>query len=261
MSENSYLNVEIESDVAIIYLNDPDARNALSEDRADELRDTLRNLQGSARAIIITGTGKGFCAGAKLSPKGASSKEKLDLGAALRDYYNPLFHTIRALKVPLITAVNGAAAGVGGALALSGDLIIASESAFFLQAFSRIGLTPDGAASYLTVKSVGRARAMEMALLDERMTSEKALEWGLINRVVEDDKLLSEALDIAQKLAKGPTKAYEAIRKQVWAACEINYADQLEAEAITQTYLGETADHAEGVRAFLTREEPKFTGS
>lgn len=261
MSENSYINVEIESDVAVIYLNDPEARNALSEERSAELRNTLRSVQDSARAILITGKGKGFCAGAKLSSEVASSKEKLDLGAALRDCYNPLFHTIRALKVPLITAVNGPAAGIGGALALSGDLIVASKSAFFLQAFSRIGLVPDGAASYLTVKSVGRARAMEMALLDERMSSEKALEWGLINRVVEDDQLLSEALDIAKKLAKGPTKAYEAIRKQVWAACEISYAEQLETEANSQTYLGQTADHAEGVRAFLTREEPNFTGS
>lgn len=261
MSQNSYINVEIESDVAIIYLNDPEARNALSAERCAELKSTLRSIQNSARAIVMTGKGKGFCAGAKLSPSGDSSEEQRDLGNALRDTYNPLFHIIRALKVPLITAVNGAAAGMGASLALSGDIIVANKSAFFLQAFSRIGLVPDGAASYLTVKSAGRARAMEMALLDERMSAEKALEWGLINRVVEDDKLLTEALDIAQKLAQGPTRAYEAIRKQVWAACEISYAEQLETEANSQTYLGQTADHAEGVRAFLTREEPNFTGS
>jgi 2-(1,2-epoxy-1,2-dihydrophenyl)acetyl-CoA isomerase len=263
MSQESFINVEIQSNVAVIYLNDPPARNALSEEMGRQLRNTLLTIHQSARAVVLTGTGEGFCSGAKLSKGGGddSSPEGPDLGKPLRETYNPLMMCLRELNVPVITAVNGAAAGIGCSLALSGDIIVASDKAFFLQAFSRIGLAPDGGASYLTVKSIGRIRAMEMALLDERLTAEQALEWGLITRVVDAENLLTEAVKIAEKLASGPTKAYAAIRKQVWGACEFGYLDQLAAEANAQTGLGRTSDHSEGVRAFMSREKPNFTGS
>lgn len=256
--------VEVEADGGIVWLrlNDPAARNALSEDMAVQLRRALQQHSATARVFILTGKGEGFCAGAKLGGrKPTPGSGPRDLGAPLLEHYNPLLLEIRNLSVPLIVAVNGAAAGIGSSLGLSGDIIVASDTAFFQQAFSRIALAPDGGATFLLAKSAGRVRAMELALLDERISATQALEWGLINRVVPAADLLNVARELGQKIASGPTLAYAAIRKLVWQACEANYADHLNNEASEQTVLGKTTDHKAGVQAFLSREKPVFTGS
>ena len=256
------IDIETVENVRVYRLNDPASRNALSEDFARELNALLTEADNdpSIRAVVLTGDGKGFCSGAKLEAKPGYGDGPRDLGAPLRDIYNPLMRTIRDLNVPFIVAVNGAAAGIGSALALSGDVILASEDAFFLPAFSKIGLAPDGGATYFFAKSVGRARAMEMALLDERLPAQQALDWGLINRVVPSEQLMQTAMELATKLANGPTMAYAEIRKLVLDACERGYSDHLDAEAEVQTKLGYTEDHRAGVMAFMTRTPPNFQG-
>ena len=261
-SHTPQIDVETIENVRIFRLNDPASRNALSEEFGRELNVLLTeaNNDPSVRAVVLTGAGKGFCSGAKLEAKPGDDDGPRDLGEPLRDIYNPLMRTIRDLNVPFIVAVNGAAAGIGSALALSGDLILASEDAFFLPAFSKIGLVPDGGATYFFAKSAGRARAMEMALLDERIPAQQALDWGLINRVVQSDQLMPTAIELATKLANGPTVAYAEIRKLVLDACESKYSDQLDAEAKVQTTLGYTEDHRAGVMAFMTKTPPHFQG-
>jgi 2-(1,2-epoxy-1,2-dihydrophenyl)acetyl-CoA isomerase len=254
--------VEIEGGIVWLKLNDPAARNALSEDMAVQLRQAFRDHSDTARVFILTGKGEGFCAGAKLGGKPpVPGSGPRDLGAPLLEHYNPLLLDIRNLSVPLIVAINGAAAGIGSSLALSGDIIVASEAAFFQQAFSRIALAPDGGATYLLAKSAGRVRTMELALLDQRMSAAQALDWGLINRVVAADDLIDVARELGQQIATGPTLAYAAIRRLVWQACEAGYEEHLNSEAREQTVLGKTADHKAGVQAFLSRQKPVFTGS
>ncbi|MBV9508866.1 MAG: enoyl-CoA hydratase/isomerase family protein, partial [Caulobacteraceae bacterium] len=164
-----------------------------------------------------------------------------------------------ALPVPLVTAVNGAAAGVGCALALLGDIILAGESAFFLQAFRRIGLAPDGGASYLLARMLGKARAMEMALLGERLPAATALEWGMINRCVPDAELMPAAMAVAQTLADGPA-SLGLIRKVMWRALDTGLSEQLDHELEARNLAGLTEDFAEGVEAFRAKRPPAFKG-
>ncbi len=260
-STESLVEVEVDGGIVWLRLNDPQARNALSEEMAKQLRQAFRDHTGTARVFILTGKGEGFCAGAKLSGKSPAMSGPRDLGAPLLEHYNPLLLDMRALPVPVVVAVNGAAAGIGSSLALSGDIIVASETAFFQQAFSRIGLAPDGGGTYLLAKSAGRVRAMELALLDERLTATQAAEWGLINRVVPASELADVARELGERIAAGPTLAYAAIRRLVWQACEADYSDHLNSEAREQSVLGLTADHKAGVQAFLSRQKPVFTGS
>jgi 2-(1,2-epoxy-1,2-dihydrophenyl)acetyl-CoA isomerase len=246
--------------VAVIAFNDPATLNAAGVDTAEELTDAFtRVADGSlgARAAILTGEGRGFCSGANLSSGGGAGPR--DAGASLEKHYNPLMTLLRNLPVPLVTAVNGAAAGVGCSFALMGDMIVAAESAYFLQAFRRIGLVPDGGSTYLLPRMIGRARAMEMMLMGERLPAAKALEWGLINRCVPDAELMPVARSIAKALAEGP-KALGMIRKLVWDSLDAEWSDQLRAEAITQSQAGRTEDFAEGVTAFLQKRPAAFKG-
>ena len=179
-------------------------------------------------------------------------------GKALDSHYNPLIKRMKTHPHPIITAVNGVAAGVGCSIALMGDFIIASTSGYFLQAFRRIGLVPDGGSTYLLPHSIGRARAMEMTLFGEKLPAEKALEWGLINRVVADDDLLSEAKAYAKKLADGPTQALALIRDLIWQAEDNDFDSQLQAERFAQCQAGNSPDFAEGVKAFLQKRPADF---
>jgi 2-(1,2-epoxy-1,2-dihydrophenyl)acetyl-CoA isomerase len=167
---------------------------------------------------------------------------------------------LRALTIPFIAAVNGAAAGLGCALALAADLVVAAESSYFLQAFRRVGLVPDGGSAFLLTRGTGRARAMEMMLLGEKIAATQALEWGLINRVVPAETLDDTALALANELAAGPTKALSAIRKMCWDALETGFGPQLDSERVLQRDAGRTADHREGVVAFLQKRPASFTG-
>jgi 2-(1,2-epoxy-1,2-dihydrophenyl)acetyl-CoA isomerase len=264
MSEK--ITYQLDGDVAVIAFNDPATMNACGVDTASQLAAALEKASGEARAIVLTGTGRGFCSGANLgtpsmaaASSGASTRA-FDAGAALDTHYNPLVSQIRELPIPLVTAVNGAAAGVGCSIALMGDMILAAESAYFLQAFRRIGLVPDGGSTYMLARAVGRARAMEMMLLGEKVFAAQALEWGLINRVVADASLIDEAKALAAALAAGPTKTLSMIRKLAWDSLDNSWDQQLYQERIAQRVAGQTEDFREGVGAFLTKRPAAFKG-
>jgi 2-(1,2-epoxy-1,2-dihydrophenyl)acetyl-CoA isomerase len=246
-------------DVAIIRLNDEKTLNAASPEMVEELRDALDKVCTSSRALIVTGTGRGFCSGANLRSLDMNAPD-YDAGALIETHYNPLMLQLRALPIPFITAVNGVAAGFGCALALAADLVVAAESSYFLQAFRRVGLVPDCGSAFLLTRAAGRARAMEMMLLGDKIPVTKALEWGLINRVVPANALDHAALALAEELAAGPTRALSAIRKMCWDALETGFGPQLDSERVLQRDAGRTDDHREGVTAFLEKRPACFTG-
>jgi 2-(1,2-epoxy-1,2-dihydrophenyl)acetyl-CoA isomerase len=252
--------------IATITLCDEATLNAAGVDTITELAHAFGAAAGddTARAVILTGEGRGFCSGANLAGGGpanaaASGGGRPDAGASLEKHYNPFMTLMRDFPKPIVTAVNGVAAGVGCSLALMGDLIVAAESAYFLQAFRRIGLVPDGGSTYLLPRMIGRARAMEMTLLGERLPAAKALEWGLINRVAPDFELMVEARKLAKALADGP-KSLGLNRRLMWRSLDAEWADQLRAEAQAQTEAGQTEDFLEGVTAFLQKRPAVFAG-
>jgi 2-(1,2-epoxy-1,2-dihydrophenyl)acetyl-CoA isomerase len=260
----AYTKIKVSEDgpVTVIAFADPATMNAAGVDTAQELTaafDAATAEGSSTRAIVLTGEGRGFCSGANLSGGGGSASGGGDAGSSLKAVYNPLVTKVRNLTVPLVTAVNGAAAGVGCSIALMGDMIVAAESAYFLQAFRRIGLIPDGGSTYLLPRMIGRARAMEMALLGERVPAAKALEWGMINRVVPDTELMSTAIALAGDLAKGPA-SLGLIRQTIWASLDSDWADQLDRERKGQSIAGRTEDFREGVAAFLQKRPAAFKG-
>jgi 2-(1,2-epoxy-1,2-dihydrophenyl)acetyl-CoA isomerase len=215
------------------------------------------------RALVMTGQGRGFCAGANLSGGPASNEhgpQERDAGAALETVYHPFLRRLRNLKMPFITAVNGPAAGVGMSFALMGDMILAGKSAYFLQAFRRIGLVPDGGSTWLLPRLVGLARAKELSLMGDKLPADKALEWGLINRVYDDAALVPEAMKLADELAHGPTVALGLIRKLYWDSPLNTYEEQLDAERQAQKEAGRAEDFAEGVSAFLQKRKAEFKG-
>lgn len=260
------ISYELHDNIATIAFNDPATLNACGVDAAQELLHAFEVAADEARCTILTGNGRGFCSGANLSGMGSGPKlnhpeSKSDAGRALDTHYNPLITMMREHPHPIITAVNGPAAGVGCAIGLMGDLVICGTSAYFLQAFRRIGLVPDGGSTYLLAKTIGRARAMEMALLGEKVHADKAHEWGLVNYVVEDDTLMDTAKSYAKKIASGPTLALAMTRKIVWAATEGSLGDALKAERDHQRIAGRSNDFKEGVKAFLEKRSAEFTGS
>lgn len=260
------IKLEVDGGVAIITLADPATMNAAGVDTASELVHAFRSLATGtikARAIVLTGEGRGFCSGANLQSSGPSLSDadgKPDAGRALELHYNPLVTLMRDCELPIVTAVNGAAAGVGCSLALLGDIIVAGESAYFLQAFRRIGLVPDGGSTYILPRLIGKARAMEMALLGNKIPARTALDWGLINRCVPDADLLPTAMEIARELANGPA-SLGAIRQLIWTSMDQGWLEQLHAERLAQRTAGKSHDFAEGVTAFLQKRPAKFTGS
>lgn len=254
----------VENGIATITFNDPATMNAAGIDTTEELLLAFELAGKEARTTVLTGTGRGFCSGANLSGglgSGAKPQGEFDAGKMLDAVYNPLVSAMREHPHPIVTAVNGAAAGVGCSIALMGDLIVCAESAYFLQAFRRIGLVPDGGSSYLLARTIGRARAMEMTLLGDKLPAAKALEWGLVNQVVSDGALMSTALDLAERLATGPTKALAMTRKLVWDAVEDSWETQIHAERVAQRTAGRTGDSKEGVMAFLEKRPANFTGN
>lgn len=244
--------------VARLVMNRPDSLNALNAQMVDELRAAVESLSGSgARCLLLAGAGRGFSSGADLASGGGLPD---DVGASLEKYFNPLIEALFALDIPVIAAVQGPCAGAGCSLALAADLVIAGASAYFLQAFINIGLIPDAGATWLLPRLAGRARAMEMMMLGERIPAEKAAEWGLIGRVVADDALAAEAASLAARLAAGPTAAYGILRKLARDAEQASLTDALIAERIAQRAAGRTEDFRQGVVAFLQKRPPRFEG-
>lgn len=251
---------DVADQVATITLNRPERLNACGLDMADEISDALDRLEG-ARAVVLTGAGRAFCSGADLQARGSAGGDPGQGSyAALTQHYNPLMLKLARLDVPVVCAVNGPAAGVGCSLALAGDLVLAGASAYFLQAFVNIGLVPDGGASWMLPRLVGKARATEMMLLGEKLPAEKAEAWGLINRCVADEALQEEARALALRLAKGPTLALGIMRRNIEMALQSDYATALQREAEGQRQAGASADAMEGGMAFLQKRRAQFQG-
>lgn len=245
--------------VATITLARPDSLNALNSALVDELRKAVESLPGSdARALLITGEGRGFSSGADLAGGGGGLPE--DAGMALEKHFNPLVKAIFELQIPVVAAVNGPAAGAGCSLALAADIVIAARSAYFLQAFVNIGLIPDAGATWLLPRLAGRARAMEMMMLGERIPAEQAASWGMISRVVPDEDLESEAVALATRLAQGPTVALGLIRRMARNSAQLTLTEALEAERAAQREAGNSRDFKAAVLAFLEKREPRFEG-
>ena len=246
------IKLAITDQVALITLNKPERLNACSLDMADDINNAMDHL-GDARALVITGEGKGFCSGADLQG-GRDSEISGGQGS-----YKALLK-LHKLNIPTISAVNGPAAGVGCSIGLAPDFVIASEKAYFLQAFVNIGLVPDGGASWMLTRLVGKARATEMMLLGEKLPAAKALEWGAIHKVVEPDALIDEAMTLAKRLAGGPTVALGIMRKNLAEALECDYATALLREAEGQRIAGDSADAREGALSFLQKRKSEFKG-
>lgn len=256
--------VTLESDgaVALVRLNDPKTLNAASAGMMLALSKALSHVEAAHiyRCAILTGTGRGFCSGANLTTTGPDDVLKqADLGATLRDHYAPALRQMRDLRVPLIVAANGPALGIGFSIALMGDLILAARSAYFQLTFSRIGLVPDGAAAWLLCRTIGFARTRELVILAERLSSEKALEWGLVNEVVDDAGLAERAHAVAREIAQRPAGTLPLLRRACWQALDNSYEQQLALESILQARAGEQGDYIEAVTAFREKRAPKFT--
>lgn len=246
-------------DVAIVSLNDPANLNALSALMVEQLSSALEIAAKSSRAIVLRGEGRAFCAGFNIGRDLDVTASDFDAGAVLETHINPLMRQIRELSVPIVTAVRGAAAGAGASLALIGDLVVAGAGASFLQAFRHVGLVPDAGASWMLARTIGRARAMELTLLGDRLDSPTALDWGLVNRVVPDESVDSYAIELAERLAGGPPLALARTRTGVWDALDTPFDGQLANEREAQRDAGRHRDFHEGVAAFREKRRPRFT--
>jgi 2-(1,2-epoxy-1,2-dihydrophenyl)acetyl-CoA isomerase len=263
--QHDRIRLELHDTVAVLTLNDPSVLNAFGYYLKQDMTEALDAVDaGPARCLVITGAGRAFSSGANLNdphrpPRDRAAELRGEVKSDLEAWYNPFFVRLRNMDIPIVTAINGIAAGVGMSLALSGDIRIAARSASFLQAFARIGLVPDGGSTYILPRLIGLARAMELSLLAERLPAETALQWGLINRVVDDAALMTETMQLATALANGP-RSLGMIRRMYWDSLENTYQQQLDTEAQLQKEAGMTADHDEGIAAFREKRTAKFSG-
>lgn len=251
--------------IAILTMNDPPVMNALSPGMLDDMLAALAQVAApgsGVRCLVLTGAGRAFSTGANLQQmvKSEGSGGPREAGSLLETGFHPVLRRLRDLEIPLITAVNGPAAGAGMSLALMGDLIVCARSAYFLQAFRRIGLVPDCGSTWLLPRLIGRARALELSLLGEKLPAETALAWGLVNRVFDDATLMDDAMVLARNLASGPTLALGMIGRLYWDAETSSHEEQIEHERKAQLRAGRSADFAEGVAAFLEKRPAAFEG-
>jgi len=259
--------VETKDGVATLTLNRPQSLNSLNKGLIDDIRGALRTTakDDGVKVLVVTGAGRGFCAGADLANAGFNDGVQRTVGEGISHSmeigYNPLVRDLAGFPKPVVVAVNGVAAGGGVGLALCGDIVIAARSSYFVQVFGpKLGLVPDMGCTWLFPQLLGRARSRALALLGDKLPAEKAAEWGLIWAAVADQDLMTEALILAQRLAKGPTKAFGAIKRVLDEASFNTLDQQLELERRVQHGLGDTDDFREGVTAFLTKREPQFKG-
>ena len=263
MPEPSSVVFEAQDGYAVVTLNRPDRLNSFNPEMHERLRAALTEVKrrDDVRALLLTGAGRGFCAGQDLSDRAMSADAApVDLGYTLSTYYNPLVRSLRELPKPVICAVNGVAAGAGANIALACDVVLAARSASFIQAFCRIGLVPDSGGTYFLPRLAGTARAMGLALLGDKLGAEDAERWGLIWKCVDDAQLMDEARALAAQLAAGPTKGLGEIKRAVYASGANTLDAQLDLERDLQRELGRSADYREGVAAFMAKRAPKFTG-
>jgi 2-(1,2-epoxy-1,2-dihydrophenyl)acetyl-CoA isomerase len=245
--------------VARITLNRPDRLNSFTAAMHEELRDALTNLD-DARVVVLTGAGRGFCAGQDLNDRAVAPGQAVDLGDTVQACWNPLIRTLTSLPQPVIARVNGVAAGAGANIALACDIVVAAKSAKFIQSFSAIGLIPDSGGTWALPRLVGQARALGRARTGDPHPADKAAEWGLIWKAVEDDQLDAEVNAIADKLAALPPLGLAAIKEMIRSSWQYSLEEELERQAGAMRRLGFTEDYREGVAAFLEKRSPTFTG-
>lgn len=249
--------------IARITLNRPDRLNSFTTQMHGELRDALSRVAtvGDARVLLLTGAGRGFCAGQDLSDRAvAPGAAPVDLGASIAENYRPLVLTLRNLPLPVVCAVNGVAAGAGANVALACDIVVAAKSASFIQAFCRIGLVPDSGGTFFLPRLVGTARAMGLAMLGDKLPAEQAAAWGLIWKCVEAAELVATTDALLTQLAAAPTRGLAAIKRALHASAANTLEQQLDLERDMQRELGYSDDYREGVAAFLEKRPPRFTG-
>jgi len=257
----AYKTIDFKADgaVARITLNRPDRLNSFTAHMHEELREALAGL-GEARVIVLTGEGRGFCAGQDLNDRAVAPGEAVDLGATVQSSWNPLVRTLAALPQPIIARVNGVAAGAGASLAMACDLVIAARSAKFIQSFAAIGLVPDTGGSWHLTRHLGQARAMGLALTGEPLSAQQAADWGLIWKCVDDSELDATVDDLAEKLAAMPPLGLAAIKRMIRTSWDRSLDEELDLQRDEMRRLGFTEDYREGVAAFLEKRKPTFTG-
>ena len=259
----THATLDFDGAVAILRLDHQEVMNAVSLDMLAGLVEALEAVEekrAEVRCLVMTGAGRAFCTGANLQGRNVQKPGKSGAGAALETAFHPFLRRLRNLHCPLVTSVNGPAAGAGMSFALMGDMVLCARSAYFLQAFRRIGLVPDCGSTWLLPRLIGRARAIELSLMGERLPAEKALAWGLVNRVHDDAVLWDETMKLAHELADGPTVALSLIRKLYWESPDNSFEEQLNLEFYSQRHAGVTEDFREGVSAFFEKRPAKFSG-
>lgn len=262
MDENPVL-ASVHGGVARVTLNRPDKLNSFNTEMHEALASALQAVAegGDARCVVLTGAGRGFCAGQDLGDRNFADGVEPDLGATLEGWYNPLIRRIRSLEMPVIAAVNGVAAGAGANLALACDIVVAKKSVKFIQAFAKIGLVPDSGGTWMLPKLIGEARAKALAMTAAPVSAEQAEAWGMIWQAVDDDGFEGAVEALAEGFAKAPTKGLGLIKQAIQAAGSNSMDAQLDLERDLQRAAGRTADYREGVAAFLEKRPPQFRGA
>lgn len=258
MNEYDTIKLEIDDGIVVITLYRPDVMNALNSQMRGEITDAVKSAPELGRVLVITGEGSAFCSGQDLGDR--VNPADADLERTLRDEYIPMLRAINQLEIPTIAAVNGAAAGAGANLALNADVVIASSSAYFLQAFARIGLIPDAGGTWLLPRKVGFARAMGMSYFADKIKADDAAQMGMIWESIDESMFAEHWRSQAKKLAHGPTQAYRLIKHAIHASFENNLEDQMALEAKLQGEAGKTRDFREGVLSFIEKRKPSFEG-
>lgn len=253
------IDFKLDGGIARLKLNRPDRLNSFTVQMHEEVADALERL-GSARVLILSGAGRGFCAGQDLNDRAVAPGEAVDLGESVEKRYNPLVRKLTSLPFPVIAQVNGVAAGAGANIALACDMVVAAKSAKFIQSFANIGLIPDSGGTWILPRLIGQARALGLALTADALPAEKAAEWGLIWKAVEDEQLESEVEALASRFATAPTRGLAAIKRMIRASWGHSLDEELDLQRDMMRELGGSEDYREGVAAFMEKRMPKFSG-